>query len=218
MLELVRYIHLNPLRAGIVKNIAELETYPWSGHAVLSGKRTLAGQNVDEVLGLFGKRVSFARKNYARFIEEGAWQGKRRELTGGGMQNTLKMNKSLSKDQAFDDRVLGSGDFVHALQTQKKEEALEIPSLSLEGLIKNVAKFYKIDKKELLYRRRNEILLSARAVICYLGTREYHYSGAKIGRHLNMSRSGVSNAIKRGEVIIAGDEGLRDKIIDMSIK
>jgi len=213
LLELVRYIHLNPFRAGIVKNMAQLEAYPWSGHAVVMGKKSLSGQNVEEVLGLFGKRVSSARKNYAIFIEDGLWKGKRSELTGGGLRNTLKMNKALSVDQAFDDRVLGSGEFVLALQSQEKEETLERTFLSLETLITRVAKFYKIDEKELLKRKRVEPLLSARAVICYLGVVEYNNSGARTGRYLNMSRSGVSNALKRGEAIIGNDEELRDKIL-----
>lgn len=38
LLELVRYIHLNPLRAGLVKNIEQLDRYPWSGHGVLVGR------------------------------------------------------------------------------------------------------------------------------------------------------------------------------------
>jgi putative transposase len=37
-LHLVRYIHLNPLRASVVKNSEELDRYPWSGHGVLIGK------------------------------------------------------------------------------------------------------------------------------------------------------------------------------------
>ena len=37
LLELVRYIHLNPLRAGLVKSIPELDTYPYSGHGALMG-------------------------------------------------------------------------------------------------------------------------------------------------------------------------------------
>ena len=36
--QLVRYIHLNPLRAGICRTIAELDRYPWSGHSALVGK------------------------------------------------------------------------------------------------------------------------------------------------------------------------------------
>ncbi|MGC8811877.1 MAG: transposase, partial [bacterium] len=38
LLELVRYIHLNPLRAGLVKTVEALDQYPWSGHGVLIGE------------------------------------------------------------------------------------------------------------------------------------------------------------------------------------
>jgi len=44
LLELVRYIHLNPLRAGLVPDLETLDRYRWSGHAVLLGHRSLEGQ------------------------------------------------------------------------------------------------------------------------------------------------------------------------------
>ena len=34
-MELVRYIHLNPVRAGIIKTLGELATYPWTGHPAM---------------------------------------------------------------------------------------------------------------------------------------------------------------------------------------
>jgi len=40
LLELVRYIHLNPMRAEVVKNLKELDRYPYSGHSVLMGIMT----------------------------------------------------------------------------------------------------------------------------------------------------------------------------------
>ena len=46
LLELVRYIHLNPVRAGLVKDVGGLDRYPWSGHSVLLGKRVMQGQAV----------------------------------------------------------------------------------------------------------------------------------------------------------------------------
>ncbi|MBA7667729.1 hypothetical protein ES703_75826 [subsurface metagenome] len=39
LLELIRYIHLNPLRAGLVKDPKELDKYPWSGHSTILGHR-----------------------------------------------------------------------------------------------------------------------------------------------------------------------------------
>ena len=39
LLELIRYIHLNPLRAGLVKDLKELDKYPWTGHSAILGRR-----------------------------------------------------------------------------------------------------------------------------------------------------------------------------------
>ncbi len=38
LLELIRYIHLNPLRAGLVKDLQELDKYPWTGHSAILGR------------------------------------------------------------------------------------------------------------------------------------------------------------------------------------
>ena len=48
--ELVRYIHLNPIRAGIVRTLTELNKYPYSGHSVLMGRKKRPWQDVDYVL------------------------------------------------------------------------------------------------------------------------------------------------------------------------
>jgi len=39
LLELIRYIHLNPLRAKLVKDFKELDKYPWTGHSTILGRR-----------------------------------------------------------------------------------------------------------------------------------------------------------------------------------
>jgi REP element-mobilizing transposase RayT len=39
LLELIRYIHLNPLRAGLVRDLKELDKYPWTGHSAMLGRR-----------------------------------------------------------------------------------------------------------------------------------------------------------------------------------
>jgi putative transposase len=115
LLELVRYIHLNPLRVGIVNSMAELNEYPWSGHTVLMGRREMPGQNVEEVLRYFGKRAKTAREKYLTFVEDGISLGKIEELVGGGLMRVLKLagNELIT---AFDDRILGSSDFVERLK------------------------------------------------------------------------------------------------------
>ncbi len=89
MQELVRYIHLNPLRAKMVDDLKALDSYPYCGHSVLMGKKKIEWQGVEYVLGYFGKRIGAARKSYRSYIEEGIPLGRRPELVGGGLIRSL---------------------------------------------------------------------------------------------------------------------------------
>ena len=120
-LELVRYVHLNPLRAGLVQNLDELAAYPWSGHSALMGHRTNAGQNTVDVLTRFGQSVGAAAQAYQRFVADGVVQGLRPELVGGGLVRSqggwsqVKSQRRHDADEVFDARILGSGDFVERM-------------------------------------------------------------------------------------------------------
>jgi REP element-mobilizing transposase RayT len=83
--ELVRYIHLNPIRSGLVPNLDTLDKYPYCGHSALIGEVECKWQQTDYVLSAFGKKESVAKKAYRQFMEEGVHQGRREELTGGGL-------------------------------------------------------------------------------------------------------------------------------------
>ena len=60
-LKLVSYIHLNPLRAGLVSSLEELANYPWSGHATVINRIKRDWQDREYVLHYFGKRESGAK-------------------------------------------------------------------------------------------------------------------------------------------------------------
>jgi hypothetical protein len=85
LLELVRYIHLNPIRAGLVQGVDDLRPYPFSGHSVLIGRAKRAWQDTEGILGMFAVRVGTARRGYREFVEKGIAQGKRGDLSGGGL-------------------------------------------------------------------------------------------------------------------------------------
>lgn len=107
-LELVRYIHLNPLRAGMVADLEGLERYPWSGHAVLIGKRSMEGQVEDDVLARFGNTRTRAVRAYRQFIADGIAAGHRNELAGGGLKRSQPDCMENRAIAAFDERILGS--------------------------------------------------------------------------------------------------------------
>jgi len=85
LFELVRYIHLNPLRARLVTDIEGLEHYPYSGHSRLIGKYASDWQDTKTVLSLFSEKVRTARCLYREYVKKGLSIGKRKELTGGGL-------------------------------------------------------------------------------------------------------------------------------------
>ena len=130
LLELVRYIHLNPIRAGLVESLEGLARYPFSGHSVLMGKVKRAWQDTQGILGLFGKSVGAARRGYKKFMEGGIDQGKRGDLTGGGLIRSAggwDEVRALKKERIFqksDERILGDGDFVEGV-LRSAEEAME---------------------------------------------------------------------------------------------
>lgn len=207
LLELVRYIHLNPLRAGIVVSLEALDRYPWSGHAVLMGGRELPGQVTDEVLSRFGRSPREARRHYRAFVQDGIERGKRDDLGGGGLRRALR--EIADTDELFDVRILGSGAFVESLH--RESDAPEpAPVMSLVALAKRVAGAHSVKVEELRLRKRSKQLVAARSVLCYFAVRELGHNGAEVGRMLNVSRSGVSAAASRGEVMIREDQALLD--------
>jgi len=156
LLELVRYIHLNPIRAGVVKDVGALNSYPWSGHSVLMGKVRHAWQDTDYVLGMFRKTVQAARKSYLRFVSEGIAMGRRPELVGGGLIRSLggwsafKAIRSTRLRVMGDERILGRSDFVESIlkevnETYDRKTLAMRRGPNLNTLIRAVADHFKLD-------------------------------------------------------------------------
>ena len=127
LLELIRYIHLNPLRSHAVGSLEELDRYPWSGHGVLVGKVRQDWQERRYVLSRFGEREKQSIRAYRRFMEEGKRLGRRPELVGGGMVRScggwsrVLSLRSRGEEVAYDSRVLGSGEFVQGVMRDAEE-------------------------------------------------------------------------------------------------
>ena len=200
LLELVRYVHLNPLRAGAVTDLAGLDTYPWAGHAVLMGKGALVGQEADKVLQLFAKSRGPARKRYRRFVEDGVPQGRRHELVGGGLRRSRSQSGEEEKGgDAFDERILGSGTFVEEILGTTHVAGQRVVRQSLPKLAAKVSALFDITSSDLVRPGKSRRPAAARAVVCYLAVREMGYRGTEVGAFLHLGSSGVSLAARRGE-------------------
>jgi putative transposase len=210
--ELVRYIHLNPLRAKLVKDSKALDKYPYCGHSAVIGKVKRDWQQVDYVLGFFGKRKFEARKAYQHFVEQGVDQGRRPELIGGGLIRSVGGWAVLSalRDEAIrvkgDERILGDTDFVEAVLKEADERLqrryqLKTRGFDLDRVAERVAQVLGMPLEIVLERSRRPQVAVARSLLCYWASTELSMSMTDLARRLNLSQPAVSIAVRRGEKI-----------------
>lgn len=210
LLELVRYIHLNLLRAGLVKDMNGLNRSPWSGHSALLGKKERKWQNVKYVLSYFGSKRD-RKKRYYKYVKEGINAGQRPELVGGGglvrslggWSEVLALRTRKEK-QAFDSRVLGDSDFVQDVKSNlddviKKNLRISGQRLELEELSNRVCKKKGVSLTELTSGSRRRELVNARRIISWIGVHELGYSGAEVARYLGVTNSCVTRLVSSEE-------------------
>ena len=158
--ELVRYIHLNPLRAKIVSSFAELNTYKYSGHSVLAAGNKKNWQDTNYVLSFFGETIRSARKQYLAYVESGMNQGRRPELVGGGLIRSLGGWHEFKKSQGrfvrlkSDQRILGESEFVSDILTEADEKferfyELKRRGYDLKTIEDKVCKIFSVESEQL---------------------------------------------------------------------
>jgi len=191
LLELVRYLHLNPVRAHLVEAV---DAYPWSSHRAYLGGERLAWLTTDWVLGQFGARLSVARRRYAHFVGEGIDEGHRPEFHAG----------------AEDSRVLGETEFRQAVLPA--EECLLSRGVSLESVMAVVCNAYKLNPMDLSAPGQRRRLSEARAVVGALAADLRCTSLAEVGRRLGREESTISSAVRRLRERAVQDRALRDRL------
>ena len=209
MLELVRYIHLNPLRARLVAGYEELCKYPYCGHSVILGHRQREWQDGDHVLGLFAEKVATARRRYHQFVEEGIEQGERPDLVGGGLLRSqggwtgVKALRAGGTYQKGDERILGKGDFVAQVLAEAEENLerkyrLASGGYTLDKLIERVSELTGMSSEELIEPGKARERVEARSLLCYWATTELGISQSQLAQRLGIHQPAVSNAVRRG--------------------
>jgi len=212
-LELVRYIHLNPTRAELVKSLNSLNSYQYSGHAAIIGTAKNDWQDKDYVLSYFSKTNGKARRKYISFITDGIQQGYKPELSGGGLLRSYGGWKELTKQlqQGIsvkgDERILGSSDFVlrvleKANERLEQSASMKSRGINLEEIVKKVAKHYGIETEDLTSGTRKRHIAEARSVVCYVAVNKLKQSCEEVAKFLTISPSAVCKAISRGKAII----------------
>jgi len=211
LLELTRYIHLNPLRAGVVRDLAALGRYRWAGHSVLLGRRSQPWQATEAILGQFGRRRGEARQRYRQFVAEGIPQGRRPDLSGGGLRRSAGGWEGLAalrrgrERWAFDERVLGSGPFVDRLLAEVSPGPGGTPARAwraFDRLRARLAVTFGVDEAELVRGGRRRRVAAARAAIGAVAVRGLGLPVTRVARALGVTPMPLLRGLERGHMLL----------------
>jgi len=212
LLELVRYIHLNPLRAGLVQNLNKLDSYPYSGHSALMGREHRSWQETQGILMLFGNTQDAARQSYRQFVGQGIEQGRRHDLTGGGLIRSaggwegLKRKCEEGTYQRSDERILGDGDFVSQVLSKteekiKKSYALRNSGVDLDQVALRVSALTGVKPGDVRTAGKQPHIVNARSLFCFWAVRDLGETMAGLARRLGLSIPAISKSVVRGRQI-----------------
>lgn len=176
LLELIRYIHLNPVRASLS---TAPEDYHWSSHRAYLGDQTTVWLSIDWVLSLFGKNRLMARLAYARFIADG---------------NNCQVPEELKTGVEKDERLAGDEQFVQAFMGIT---AVESPGRSFDQIISEYCRQHSVSEIELAAPRRTRATARHRAILATQVIQEGAATLAEVARRFKRSDASLSQAISR---------------------
>lgn len=178
LLELIRYIHLNPVKAAMV---SLPEEYRWSSYREYIGQREKKIVKTDWLEGYFGKN---GVKKFIRFTNEGI----KKEINPF---KNLKASLILGSD-AFVDKIRGKIPII--------KENKEIPSykllkeISVDEILKDISTYYNVSETDLLKRRKGNI---PRMITIYFIRNLSSLKLKEIAKIFNVSESGISRAAQK---------------------
>lgn len=171
LLQIVRYIHQNPLRAGIV---TKLEDYQWSSHQTYIGNRIYHFIDDLFVLSLFDSKITKARQRYLQFVYE--------------------IDEDLSS--RLYQPILGDDAFINEIQRKYKAEApIEKEtslSMPLSQIAETVAKILNIELKLVTITSKDRRSSLARGIISHIAIDSFNVPLKDVADYLHRDPSSVS--------------------------
>lgn len=176
LLELTRYIHLNPVRVGIVKDPA---VYRWSGHRYYVGKEKVAWLTTDWVLSQFSKEAGRARAQYSEFVAEGIGEGRREEFHKGNHEGQL----------------LGDDNFVSGVLERAEIKIGRPPSLG--SIIAEVCQEVGVSEGKLRVAGRGSQAAQARWMVGLLAMDHNSATLTEVARYFGRDVTTISNGVRQ---------------------
>jgi REP-associated tyrosine transposase len=201
--ELVRYIHLNPVRAGIVASIDELDHDPTTGHAAIVGNQPVRFLDVDHVLSAFGSDREAARLAYRAFVVEGLEAKAAGETTRRGrLWREIAMLAERRRREKAQESILGSNAFLDRIRGETREAVTPLRAPRerppLESLIDAVAAATGASRPALVAARKLKACCVAREGLAYLWIDCFAGRADELAAALSISEVSAYRAAARG--------------------
>jgi hypothetical protein len=169
-------------------------------------------QEVEDLLGLFGKRKGSARRAYLNYVEKGITEGRREELVGGGLVrsaggwDTVKKLRKTDIRLKGDERILGDTDSIeHILARANEQRArhIHLQSLGFDfgSVVSRVAELLDVDERTVLSRDKTPLSVLARRLLCHFAHNDLGLTTVDIAKLLGLNQSVVSRAARYGREI-----------------
>jgi putative transposase len=163
-------------------------------------------------LKIYDERIGVARRRYRSFVKNGLKQGYREDLIGGGLIRSaggwpaVKEMKRAETFQKSDESILGDSDFVEHVLAKAREQmerkyAFQALGYTLEKLAEKASSLKGLEKDEIFNKGKERALVSARSLLCYWAVKDLGISMASLLRRFEISITGISLSVKRGEKI-----------------
>ena len=195
--ELVRYVHLNPIRAGTCADIDSLDHYPWCGHSTLVGIRKHSFQHIKDVLARFDPMHCRAVAKYRDFIATGI------HADSDIVETVRKINMESENVHNTTCWVIGNREFVRRAVDHDTQRRLRISEYAKQGIgiadiAGKVAQHYHVSVEELGRRGKGDSRSAARKAVASIAHERYGIPVIEIARFFRISSPSVSEMLRYG--------------------
>ena len=187
LLELTRYIHLNPVRAGLVTHPLD---YPWSSYRAYLGRESNPSVSPNFVLSFFGLEAQESRQQYSEFVE--SFVSDQSEFAGSTDIYRLPHGALSRTDRQTDSSKIT---LTRLAAPQGRRVTVNRPPLS--DLIAAVAGSCQIHPSRMIDGHRRHAESRARSVALYMARDLYRYSATELSGTFHISLPAISKAIMR---------------------
>ncbi len=193
LLELIRYIHLNPVRSRMVR---DPRRYAWSSHGAYVKGDGAGWIAVEEILPRWGRHRAEAVGAYQRFVREGLRAGHREDLY-----------------EVVDQRYLGDETFVKEMARRVKEEApARAVEISWEEVCEAVLRRMKVRAEEVFHRGRVREAVQVKRVMAWVGREVGGLTNQAMAKALGQDPGALSRGLRKLGEEIEEDQSLRKTV------